>query len=82
MAWAGQEIQEALHRLLTCRLYHQQQQMLPLHERLGLDGDAVTGGGGGGDPGQQERPTAGGRGAPVGGMTVLGDEQSDGSLLG
>jgi hypothetical protein len=81
VAWAGQKRQETLHRLLAGRLHHQQQQMLAVDECLGLDGDAVTGRRGGRDPGQQQRSAARGGGALVGGVTVLGDEQSDGSLL-
>jgi hypothetical protein len=39
---AGQEGKELPHRLRAGRLHDQQQQVLLLGQRLGLDGDAVT----------------------------------------
>jgi hypothetical protein len=79
---AGQEGQEAFHRLLAGRLHDQEQQMLPVQQGLGLDGDAAASGCSGGDPGQQERALPPSGRAILGAVTVLGDEQWDQTLLG
>lgn len=78
----GQEGQEALHRLPAGRVHDEQQAMLSLEERLGLDGDAVAGGGSRRDAGQQQLPPAGGGRAVLGAVMVLGDEQRNGNLPG
>jgi hypothetical protein len=42
---ARQGRQKACYRLPAGRFHHQEQDMLPGDERLGIDGDTVTGGG-------------------------------------
>lgn len=81
IAGAGQRYQEALHRVRIGRLHDQQQDMLPVDKRLGLDGDAIAGGNCRRDSGKQQlSPTGQGR-AVFGRVPVLRDEQSDESLL-